>query len=246
MENETQDPQIVQPDDAQEQEQQIVPDEMTATDAVDDTLESEPATNVEEEDVPAAEPENVPDADDDTSEKEVETAPDTDDDALESEPATIVEEEETPAATPQQPRGNRDSNIRRNPLTIIMLVIFGILFMLWLVRNCEGIKEEQKLKGEFRESFENRRAYPDIDSTYEEAEKVIEADKGERPSIEVREQREEEPKAENDSVTEVNTMVTENAAPTENIEKTEPNAPAENIEKPAQQEDIPQPATQEE
>jgi len=246
MENETQDPQIVQPDDAQEQEQRIVPDEMAAADAVGDTPESEPADNVEEEETPAAEPENVPDTDDDTSEKEVETAPDTDDDALESEPATIVEEEETPAAAPQQPSSNRDSNIHRNPLAITMLVIFGILFMLWLVRNCEGIKEEQKLKGEFRESFENRRAYPDIDSTYEDAEKVIEADKGERPSIEVREQREEEPKAENDSVTEVSAVVTENAAPAENIEKTEPNAPAENIEKPAQQEDIPQPATQEE
>jgi hypothetical protein len=47
-------------------------------------------------------------------------------------------------------------------------------------------------------------------------------------------------------VTAVNTVVTENAAPTENIEKTEQNAPTENIEKPAQQEDIPQPATQEE
>ena len=89
MENETQDPQIVQPDDTQEQEQRIVPDEMTATDAVDDTLESEPATNAEEEDVPAAEPENIPDADYDTSEKEVETAPDTVGDAPESEPATI-------------------------------------------------------------------------------------------------------------------------------------------------------------
>ncbi len=231
MENETQDPQIVQPDDTQEQEQQIVPDEMAAADAVGDALESEPADNVEEEETPAAEPENVPD---------------TDDEAPESEPADNVEEEETPAAEPQQPSSNRNSNIRRNPLAIIMLVIFGILFMLWLVRNCEGIKEEQKLKGEFRESFENRRTYPDVDSTYEDAEKVIEADKGERPSIEVREQREEEPKAENDSVTEVSTVVTENAAPAENIEKTEPDAPAENIEKPVQQEDIPQPATQEE
>ena len=205
MENETQDPQIVQPDDVQEQEQRIVPDEMTATDAVDD--------------------------------------------ALESEPATIVEEEETPAATPQQPRGNRDSNIRRNPLTIIMLVIFGILFMLWLVRNCEGIKEEQKLKKEFRESFENRRPIADVDSTEIIADETYEVDHGERPSIEVRERRPEEPK---DSVAEnatENVVSTENlgaAAPTEDVLTTEPVAPTESVEQPAHQEEIPQPTTQQE
>ena len=161
------------------------------------------------------------------------------------EPAEEPDEPTPP--TPPHTDSNDHSRTHRNPLTIIVLIAFSIMAVSWIVRNCKGMNEEKKMKAEFRESFENRRQYAEPDSTYEEPDFGSDVDHGERPSIEVREQRAEEPEEGNDSTTTGSIVVSENAVPSENIETTPPAenvAPAENTETPAPQEDIPQQPTQ--
>ena len=201
MENETTDPQIIQPEDIASPEEQIATEETP--------------TETPTEDMPTEEPAEEP-------------------------------EEPTPP-TPPHTNSNDHSRTHRNPLTIIVLIAFSIMAVSWIVRNCKGMNEEKKMKAEFRESFENRRQYAEPDSTYEEPDFGSDVDHGERPSIEVREQRAEEPEEGNDSTTTGSIVVSENAVPSENIETTPPAenvAPAENTETPAPQEDIPQQPTQ--
>ena len=201
MENETTDPQVIQPEDIASPEEQIATEETP--------------TETPTEDMPTEEPAEEP-------------------------------EEPTPP-TPPHTNSNDHSRTHRNPLTIIVLIAFSIMAVSWIVRNCKGMNEEKKMKAEFRESFENRRQYAEPDSTYEEPDFGSDVDHGERPSIEVREQRAEEPEEGNDSTTTGSIVVSENAVPSENIETTPPAenvAPAENTETPAPQEDIPQQPTQ--
>ena len=223
MENETTDPQIIQPEDIASPEEQIATEETP--------------TETPTEDMPAEEPAEEP-----TEETPTETP--TEDMSAEK-PAEEPEEPTPP--TPPHTNSNDHSRTHRNPLTIIVLIAFSILAVSWIVRNCKGMNEEKKMKAEFRESFENRRQYAEPDSTYEEPDFGSDVDHGERPSIEVREQRAEEPEEGNDSTTTGSIVVSENAVPSENIETTPPAenvAPAENTETPAPQEDIPQQPTQ--
>ena len=92
----------------------------------------------------------------------------------------------------EKPRKDEPKKIWRWSIKrIVIAIILAILFVLWAIRQCEGIKEERKTKKEFRESFEHRWVLPEIDTTAEFAEEIPEADRGERPSIEVREQKPE-------------------------------------------------------